>query len=45
MDIDMPVMNGYESAKNISNFFLQKNLPINHCPIVGCSAYNSYEFK
>ena len=36
MDLDMPVLDGFEATKIIINFWKEKN--IKSCPILACSA-------
>lgn len=43
MDIDMPIMNGYESTQLISKFLKQNKVSKFDLPIVACSAYVSSE--
>ncbi|CAD8200344.1 unnamed protein product [Paramecium pentaurelia] len=42
MDIEMPVKNGYQASKDITEILKQQNL-IDQCTIVMCSAYNGNE--
>ncbi|CAD8085810.1 unnamed protein product [Paramecium primaurelia] len=44
MDIEMPVKNGYQASKDITEIMTQQNLN-DQCAIVMCSAYNGNENK
>lgn len=45
MDIDMPVMNGYEATQLITQVFKENNISSLECPIIACSAYVNPEDK
>ena len=43
MDNNMPIMDGYQSTRNIKEFI--KNNHLKDIPIIGLTAYNSNENK
>ncbi|KAL4461902.1 hypothetical protein ABPG72_001603 [Tetrahymena utriculariae] len=45
MDIDMPVMNGYETTQLITQVFKENLISSFECPIIACSAYVNPEDK
>ena len=43
LDIEMPILNGYETMKEINNLFYAENMKIDKPFVVACSAYGGDE--